>query len=155
ERVQPLYPGRRREYGCELQQLCLPAVDRCAAGVQGPDWNLSSGVRACYHANQCFDQAGNESIPRNPFRVPAQRQARCTAVCICRCTPALPAPVEPVRLRARWPGLDSEDLQREGPALFHVELRGIQRTPVETSTLHCAFGENAQRRLLRGFDSDL
>src|SRR5881628_54373 len=49
----------------------------------------------------------------------------------------------------------AEDLQVNGPPVLHVELRGIPRTPDEPCALYCAFREDAQRRLLRAFVSDL
>ena len=150
-----LHPGRRHQHRHRLQHLHPAAVGGRPTGVQGPDRDLSGGIRPGSRTGQRLHQTWHQRVPRNPVRIPAQRQARRPALRLHLGQPQCHEPFsgksalppEPVRLHAGGPDSDSEDLQRKEPPVLHVELRGIQVPPDHFVHRHGADGADAKRRL--------
>ena len=84
-RIQPVHARRHRQSGCELQHVCLPALDRQRRGVQGTDRRLLGRIRARGGAGQRLHQERHERVSRDDLRVHPQRRVRRGAISVHFC----------------------------------------------------------------------
>ena len=96
-------------------------------------------------------KARHERLSRLGVRVPPERRVRRAPVRVCRGGAEIESiQMESVRIHVRRPGAASADVQRQGQAVFHGQLRGIPPPQPAGDALQRAVGGDAKRRFLPG-----
>ena len=96
-------------------------------------------------------KAGTNVFHGSVFRFRPERRVRCPSVCVCRGRVEVEfVQMESVRVHVGQSGAALADVQRQGQAVFHDQLRGIPPPQPERDALQRAVGRHAKRRFLPG-----